>query len=70
MKPSEVLALFKTQSRIAAALGVKQSSVSEWFVKGEIPETRQYQIQLATRGALKADKPAIRNKETVSRQGA
>ena len=42
-------------------LGCKQPSVAEWFEKGEVPEGRQYQLELATQGALKAEKPAKRN---------
>ena len=60
MTPQEVVEFFGTQVAAATALGIKQSSISEWVVKGEIPETRQYQIELATAGALRADLPALR----------
>lgn len=46
-------------SRTARALGLAQSSVSEWKTEG-IPECRQYQIELATHGKIRADKPALR----------
>lgn len=52
---------FGTQAEIARVLGCKQPSVAEWFDKGEVPEGRQYQLELATAGKLKADKPANRN---------
>lgn len=42
-------------------LGCKQPSIAEWFDKGEVPEGRQYQLELATGGVLKANKPANRN---------
>lgn len=60
MTPQEVLRYFGTQSNIAKAVGCKDSSVSEWFDKGEVPEGRQYQIELATRGFLRASKPPLR----------
>jgi DNA-binding transcriptional regulator YdaS (Cro superfamily) len=60
MTPQDLLSHFKTQSAIAKALGCAQSSVSEWFDAGRIPEGRQYQIELATDGALRASRPALR----------
>jgi DNA-binding transcriptional regulator YdaS (Cro superfamily) len=51
---------YGTQVSIAQALGIAQSSVSGWFQSGRIPDGRQYQIELATEGALRADKPALR----------
>lgn len=61
MTPQQVLDHFKTQAEIARVLGCKQPSVAEWFDKGEVPEGRQYQLELATNGTLRADKPANRN---------
>jgi DNA-binding transcriptional regulator YdaS (Cro superfamily) len=61
MSPQQVLEHFGTQAEIARALGCRQPSVAEWFAEGRVPEGRQYQIELATKGALKADKPAKRN---------
>lgn len=61
MTPQDLLAHFKTQAEIARVLGCKQPSVCEWFDNGTIPEGRQYQIEIATGGALKADKPANRS---------
>lgn len=60
MKPQEAIHYFKTQTRLAVALGMSQSAVAEWVSIGYIPLTRQYQIELATNGALRADKPALR----------
>jgi len=60
MTPQDLLNFFGTQSEIARALGCAQSSVSEWFDNGQIPEGRQYQTELATNGQLRASKPANR----------
>lgn len=60
MSPQEVIEFYGTQAKAATALGMRQSSVAEWFTKGEVPEGRQYQIELATGGALRADLPANR----------
>ena len=55
MHTNEAIKFFDTQQRLADALGIKaQSSVSKWMKKG-IPYLRQLQIQLATKGKLKAD---------------
>lgn len=61
MTPQQALAHYQSQAEIARVLGCKQSSVSEWFKEGaQLPDGRQYQLQLASDGALKADKPADR----------
>jgi len=60
MTPQDVLAHFRTQAEIARVLGCAQSSVAEWFDAGKVPDGRQYQLELATRGALRADRPANR----------
>lgn len=66
MKPIELKHVWKTQEGIASALGCKQASVAGWFAAGEVPEGRQYQVQIATLGELKADKPALRNTERAA----
>ena len=63
MTPAQVLRHFGTQAEIARVLGVKPPSVSEWFDDGIIPEGRQYQLQLASDGALTADMPANRTEQ-------
>lgn len=60
MKPKEAVEFFGTQARLARAVGAAPSSVAEWLQIGYIPEGRQYQIELATGGLLKADLPACR----------
>jgi len=55
----EALAHFGgTQVALAAALGIKQPTVSCWG--GDIPMSYQYQIEVMTKGKLKADKPTSR----------
>ena len=60
MTPDQALEHFGTKAEIARVLGIAPPSVIEWFDAGVIPEGRQYQIELATNGTLKADKPANR----------
>lgn len=55
MTYDEALQYFKTPTAMARELRVKPPSVMEW--KDGIPELRQYQIELATKGALKSDFP-------------
>lgn len=61
MTPQQALEHFKTQAELARVCGCKQPSVAEWFEEGgKIPDGRQYQLELASNGRLKADKPADR----------
>lgn len=63
MKPEDVLPLFRNnQSSLARALGCKPQRVCEWVEFGEIPDGRQYQLEVMTKGRLKADIPALRSK--------
>lgn len=64
MNYTQAIAHFGTESALARALGVKPPSVSEW--KDGIPITRQYQIELATKGKLKADIPALRTRKKAA----
>jgi hypothetical protein len=54
MTYAEMIKHFKTQVATAAALGVFQSTVSDWKAKDSIPELRQLQIEALTGGDLKA----------------
>lgn len=58
MTLDDAIRFFGSKTRLSSALGVALPTVYEW--EREIPEGRQYQIELATGGALKADKPALR----------
>jgi len=60
MTPQEALSFFGSKAEIARVLGISPPSVIEWFDRAEIPEGRQYQIEIATDGALRADQPANR----------
>lgn len=55
MKPNDLLTVWPTQAAIAKAFGISAPSVSEWFEKGEIPEPRQYQAQVLSKGRLKVE---------------
>ncbi|RCS70150.1 Cro/CI family transcriptional regulator [Vibrio casei] len=53
MHKSDVIAHFGGKSKTAKALGIAPSSITQW---GEIiPESRAYQIEHITGGALSAD---------------
>jgi hypothetical protein len=53
MTTQEAIQHYKTQTKLAEALGIKQGSVSGW---GEYPPAlRQLQLQQITRGKLKAE---------------
>ncbi len=53
MTTDEVVDYFETQEAVAKALGITQSAVSQWDDRP--PMLRQYQIQVLTRGELRAD---------------
>lgn len=57
MNTHEVAAHFGSKKKLADALGINPSAVTQW---GEtIPESRQYQIQILSKGKFKAvRKPA------------
>lgn len=63
MTAQDLLEYFGTKAAIARALGVSSPSVAEWFDPDiGVPDGRQYQAQIATKGKLKADLPALRKK--------
>lgn len=53
MTRSDALKHYRTQTALAEALGIGQSSVAEWGE--EIPALRQIQLERITLGALRAD---------------
>jgi len=61
MTYDEALSVFGTQANLARALGVTQSTVSLWGkgARGEkvftIPDAYQFQLEVITSGALRAD---------------
>jgi len=49
---------YGSQVEIGRALGLSRATVNQWFRRNNIPLGRQYQIELATGGKLKADSRA------------
>lgn len=57
MRTQDVLEHFKSQTAVAKALGIRQSSVAEW---GEFPPPlRQVQLEALTEGQLKAERECL-----------
>jgi hypothetical protein len=55
MKPSDLLTYWTSQTEIAAAIGIRQASVAEWFRSNVIPLERQVQLVIASGGHVKLD---------------
>ena len=64
MNKTAAIEFFGTQTAVAEALGIGQSSVAEW--EEEIPALRQIQLERASRGKLKAD-PSCYNPKAEAR---
>jgi len=57
MKTQDVADFFGSKKKLADALGIRPSAVTMW---GEtVPESRQYQIQVLSRGKFKAVRKAL-----------
>ena len=64
MTKDDAIKHFGTQSKLAEALGITQGSVAGW---GDVPPLpRQYQIQVLTRGKLKADPIPVRASDSAA----
>jgi DNA-binding transcriptional regulator YdaS (Cro superfamily) len=62
MDVNDALKLFKTQSSLAATLGVTQPCVSNWVRRGGvIPALQQLRLQKLSKGRLKADESILSN---------
>jgi hypothetical protein len=59
MTRKDIIKFFGSQAEAARRLGCKPQTIIEWELTG-VPEGRQYQIELATGGKLRASKPADR----------
>jgi transcriptional repressor of cell division inhibition gene dicB len=60
MTIDEAVNFFGNQSRLAEALGVKPNAISNWHARGGlVPLPIQWQLELGTKGKLKADEPAL-----------
>jgi DNA-binding transcriptional regulator YdaS (Cro superfamily) len=57
---ADLIKFFGTQKAAAEALGLKQPSLSEWRESG-IPEPRQAQYELVTKGKLRATRPIAKS---------
>lgn len=55
MDIQQVISHFDGIPATARALGVSYQAVREWKQQGRIPVTRRYQIEVVTKGKLKAD---------------
>lgn len=53
MKLDDAINYFGSKKKLAEALSIGRSAITNWG--DEIPEARQYQIQILTKGKLKAD---------------
>ena len=61
MRKEDAIKHFGTATALARALGIRLPSVSEW---GElVPESRAYQLQVITAGALTVDPSVYRKPE-------
>ena len=59
MTRKDIIKYFGTQANAARRLGVSPQTILEWESVG-VPLGRQYQVELATKGRLRASKPADR----------
>lgn len=60
MTIDEVVTYFKGQGPLAERLGIRQSAISMWKKRGgTVPLPVQWQIELGTKGKLKADEPPL-----------
>ena len=59
MTRKDIIKYFGTQAEAARRLGVAPQTILEWEFVG-VPDGRQYQVELATKGRLRASKPADR----------
>ena len=58
MKLDEAIRWAGSQRKLADALGISESAVSQWVDRGLVPMGRAYQIESLSGGALKVD-PAL-----------
>lgn len=56
MTLDDLVQKFGNKGQISLALGMSYSRIANWFYKGYIPQITQYQIEVLTKGKLKADK--------------
>ena len=61
MKTSDALLHFGTKTKIAAALGMTKQAISAWGTYP--PLDKQFQLEVLTKGKLKADRSFANKKE-------
>jgi hypothetical protein len=57
MTTQEVLKFYGTHQKIADLLGINRVGVTIWFRNKKVPLPRQAQLQLLSRGRLRAEMP-------------
>ncbi|MFU4059864.1 Cro/CI family transcriptional regulator [Pseudomonas aeruginosa] len=63
MNITEAIEHFGSKKKLADALGIQPSAVTQWG--DSIPVGRQYQIQVISKNRLKAESGADRDEETL-----
>jgi DNA-binding transcriptional regulator YdaS (Cro superfamily) len=51
---AELIGHFETQAKMARALGVSPSAVSQWIRRGKLPAEHAIAIEITTQGQFKA----------------
>lgn len=65
MKKIDAISYFGNTVKVAEALGIAQSAVSQW--NENIPQRRAFELQHITNGALKAEFPVVVPKQPTVR---
>jgi transcriptional repressor of cell division inhibition gene dicB len=60
MKTKQAISYFGNKLKLAKALNVSKSAISQWG--DDVPELRAYQIERLTRGALKVNPVIVLDK--------
>lgn len=63
MKIDDVAAFFGSKQKLADALGIFPSAVTQWGKT--IPQGRQYQIQVITKGKFKVEQKGCKEKHNA-----
>ena len=66
MDPRAAIDWAGSQAELARKLDVSPAAVSQWVADGRIPKMRAYQIQVVSKGAVKADPAAYRDADQAA----
>lgn len=55
MRTKQAIKHFGSAAQLARKLGISRQSINDWG--DEVPEGRQYQLEILTNGALRAKRP-------------